>query len=188
MQIALVRHGRPRLAVPRRIAGHELRTWIDRYDEAGIDPGFPPPAKTLELATAAACIVTSTLRRSIESARALAPARATVGEAAFREAGLPSPTHAWLRLSPQAWGALTRIAWFLGWCPNAETLGLARERAAAAAAHLVELFHKHGPVLLVGHAVFNRLIAAELRRSGWRGPALPSASYWKAAVYQRRAR
>ena len=186
MQIALVRHGRPRLAVPRRIAGHELRVWIDRYDGAGIDPELPPPAKTLALAAAAACIVTSTLRRSIESARALAPAPATVAEAAFREAGLPSPTHTRLRLSPRAWGALTRIAWYLGWCPNAETLGQARQRAASAAAHLVELCHKHGSVLLVGHAVFNRLIAAELRRSGWRGPALPSGSYWQAGVYQRR--
>ena len=63
MQIALVRHGRPRLAVPRRIAGHELRVWIDRYDGAGIDPELPPPAKTLALAATAACIVTSTLRR-----------------------------------------------------------------------------------------------------------------------------
>ena len=185
MQITLVRHGRPRLAVPRRIAGNELRVWIDRYDEAGIDPELPPPASSLELAAAAACIVTSTLRRSIESAQALAPARDTLREAAFREAGLPSPTDAQLRLSPQAWGALARIAWFLGWCPNAETLGLARERARAAAGHLVELGRKHGSVLLVGHAVFNRLIAAELRRSGWRGPALPSGGYWQAGVYQR---
>lgn len=186
MQITLVRHGRPRLAVPRRIAGRELCSWIERYDEAGIDPELPPPAKTRELAAAASCIVTSTLCRSIESARTLAPARGTIREAAFREAGLPSPTDARLRLPPQAWGALARIAWFLGWCPNAETLALARQRAAAAATHLVELSHKHGSVLLVGHAVFNRLIATELRRSGWRGPALPSGSYWQAGVYQRR--
>ena len=44
MQITLVRHGRPKLSIPRRVAGRELRYWIHRYDQAGLDPEFPPRA------------------------------------------------------------------------------------------------------------------------------------------------
>jgi hypothetical protein len=40
--------------------------------------------------------------------------------------------------------------------------------------------------MLIGHAVFNALIAAELRRRGWLGPLWnPTASHWGCASYSR---
>ena len=134
MQITLVRHGRPKLSFPNRIAGRELGYWIQSYNSAGVDPELPPPLDLRKLAATTGCIVCSDLPRSLESARLLNPARTPIVGSGFREAGISSPELITLRLNPQLWGFLARIAWCFGWSPNGESFRDARDRAVASGA------------------------------------------------------
>lgn len=185
VHIILIRHGKPDLADLKWVAGRELTKWITCYNEAGIDPLFPPPSEALALGKSTSCIVTSDLRRSIESAHLLHPDCELITEPIFREAALPSPRSCHLRLPPQVWSAAMRIAWFLGWSPDVESLKMARHRAKGATFRLCQLAEQHGSVLLVGHVIFNRLLSCELRRVGWHGPRSPSGGYWGIAVYRK---
>ncbi len=182
-RIVLVRHGRPRLDAPKRVAGRELGVWIERYDAAGIDPALPPPARVRALAEDVGTVVSSDLRRAVESAREIAPGREVPADRVFREAGLPRP-RAGLRLDPQLWGFAARIAWFCGYSGDAESLVRARERARQGAARLEALCDSHGSAMLVAHGIVNGLIGRELRRAGWRGPRLVTGPYWSHAVFE----
>lgn len=186
MQIALVRHGKPKVESSRVTAEH-LDSWIGAYDRAGIDPALPPPPRVREIAAAAAYALSSDLPRSVESLRALAPQRPAPGERIFREAGLPRLPSTPVRLDPQLWALLARIGWFLGWSRATESAASARRRARAASQQLSALAADHGSVMLVGHGIFNGLIAWELRAKGWRGPIWPTGGYWSAAVYRKGA-
>jgi len=49
----------------------------------------------------------------------------------------------------------------------------------------ISLLLASGSVLLMGHKIMNALIASELRRRGWRGPAMPLLSgYWHPSRYR----
>jgi len=184
MRIALVRHGKPRIESA-QISARHLGGWIEAYDRAGIDPALPPPPTLRDLAATSACTLSSDLPRAVESLRALVPERTSPAERIFREAGLPSLPSSYVRLDPQLWAFLARVSWFLGWSRATESADRARRRARSACQHLAELAADHGSVLLVGHGIFNALIAWELRATGWRGPIWPTRRYWSTAVYRK---
>lgn len=186
MRIALVRHGRPALQAS-RIPAEQLGRWIDAYNRVGIDPALPPPHRVRELAATSAYVLSSDLPRAVESLRALAPEQPAPGERLFREAGLPRLPSTPLRLDPHLWAALARAGWLLGWSGGAESASAALQRARSASQQLAALAAAHGSVLLVGHGIFNALIAWELLAAGWRGPLWPTGSYWSSAVYRKRA-
>jgi broad specificity phosphatase PhoE len=186
MQIALIRHGKPSLESS-PIAAQHLDSWVTAYDRAGIDPALPPPPGVRRLAGSAAYVLSSDLPRAVESLRALAPERPAPAERIFREAGLPRLPPTLVRLDPQIWAVLGRVGWFLGWSLATESASDARRRARAASQQLTALAAAHGSVLLVGHGIFNALIAWDLRGTGWRGSLWPTGSYWSAAVYRKRA-
>lgn len=187
--IVLVRHGRSSLRVPKRIASDTLRSTARRYNEAGIRSTPRPPARLRRQARTAGLIVCSDARRAIESAQALDSTREPLIDRLFREAGLPLDTWVPLRLGFDTWVLIAGIAWFRGWSAGGESLAEARSRARVAVRRLIHLATRHGSVLLVGHGVFNTLIAAELQRRGWQGPIWrPIASYWESATYTRRGK
>ncbi len=62
---------------------------------------------------------------------------------------------------------------------------MAQPRAKDATVRLCQFAEQHGSVLLVGHAIFNRLLGRELRRIGWHGPRSPSGGYWGIGVYRK---
>jgi broad specificity phosphatase PhoE len=186
MRIALVRHGKPTLEAS-RIPAERLDGWIDAYNRAGIDPARPPPPRLRELAVSSAYTLSSDLPRAVESLRALDPQRPGRAERIFRETGLPRLPSSPVRLHPQLWAAVARVGWFLGWSSGTESPAAARRRAREAARRLADLAAAHGSVLLVGHGIFNALLAWELRAASWRGPLWPTGSYWSTAVYRKRA-
>ena len=92
-----------------------------------------------------------------------------------------------LRLSARGWASLFRLAWFVGYARNAvENRSQGRIRAERACDRLIRLAQREGTVLFVGHGIFNRFVAAALRRKGWQGPADPGRKHWSYARYQRR--
>ncbi|HVO26861.1 MAG TPA: histidine phosphatase family protein [Candidatus Margulisiibacteriota bacterium] len=184
--ITLVRHGRSALHVPKQVASDALRRTARRYNEAGIRRTPRPPMELCRHAHSAAVIVCSDTRRAIESARALDGTREPLVDPVFREAGLPLSLPVPLSLSFDAWIVMGRIAWFLGWSAGGESLTEARRRASTAARRLTKLCAQHRSVMLVGHGVFNALIAAELRRKGWSGPLWsPRTPHWAFACYSK---
>jgi broad specificity phosphatase PhoE len=185
--IILVRHGRSALRVPTRVASGALRDTARRYEEAGIRRTPPPSPELRRHARSAAVIVCSDAKRAIDSARLLDDTRPPLVDPVFREAGLPLRVPVALRLSFDAWIVVGRIAWFLGWSGGGESLAAARCRAAQAACRLTELATPERAVMLVGHGVFNTLIAIALRRDGWRGALWsPTAAHWSYAPYSKR--
>jgi broad specificity phosphatase PhoE len=184
MQIILVRHGKTRIE-PSRISARDLARWAEAYNRAGIDPALPPPSSVRKLSAAAAYALSSDLPRAIESLQVLDPGRSAPGERVFREADLPKMPATRVRLDPQIWAALAHVGWFLGWPGTTEGISGARRRARAARQRLSALATEHGSVLLVGHGIFNTLIAWDLLAAGWRGPIWPSGTYWSAAVYRK---
>jgi len=187
--IILVRHGRSSLRAPKRLTSDGLRSTAVRYNEAGIRATPRPSALLRRRARAAGVIVCSDVRRAVESARVLDGTRRVLIDPLFREAGLPVRSRLPLRLSFDSWVWIAVIAWFSGWARGTESLTAARRRARTAARRLIGLSTQHRSVMLVGHGVFNALVAAELQGRGWQGPRWKlTAAHWEFAAYTKPSR
>ena len=177
MKLWLVRHGRPDIDDQLPIRGSDFKPWVDAYDAAPLDASVQPSDELRGLAASAGCIVTSTLRRSLESAALLGAATPTLSDAAFREAEIPGALLGG-RWGPHHWAKLFRIAWYFGYSPGVESFSAARARARVAAAQLDQLASQHTSVMLVAHGMINGYVAWALRSRGWRGPSAFGGDYW----------
>jgi broad specificity phosphatase PhoE len=184
LEIVLARHGRPLVDHRSRIRGREFGAWVAGFEQAPLDATLPPPPSLLARAAVAQCIVTSTLRRSVESAALLAPGRPVLSESLFVEAGMPIAMPGSLAIRPKHWDPFSRIAWMFGWSKGTESWEAARRRAKRAAERLNELAREHGSVFLVGHGMLNALIQRALRANGWSGGGWRSA-FWSYVVLTR---
>ena len=167
------------------IPGHGLAQWLEGERDAALEPvQRPPPGADLEqLIRDARCLIASPLRRSIESARLIAPAVVPLIDDHFREPALPCAITSRLRLRPAVWTTLARTAWLCGWSAGVESFKAARTRAAAAAQILIARAEAAGSVALLGHGFMNILIAGRLRAVGWKGPRFPPPRHWAFGVY-----
>src|SRR5262245_25609682 len=121
LEILLIRHGVPLCDLHTKIRGCDFAEWIAAYDRAPIDPDVLPAPEMRARLAAVSCIVTSTLRRSIESAALVATAPPVASDALFDEAGIPTAIPFRFALWPDHWNVLARAAWMLGWSPGAES-------------------------------------------------------------------
>ena len=183
--IVLVRHGRIVWPFRTLIPGYGLGEWRRGEDAAPLDTSYRPGAELERLVRTAASLHASSLRRSLESARLLAPAVEPLIDARFREAELPTAIRSGVRLPAKVWAGVARARWFAGWggMDGVESFRDARARAASAAAILEKHAESRGAAVLVGHGLMNILIAGHLRRAGWRGPWLPSQRHWGFGIY-----
>lgn len=182
MKIILMRHGLPILASDQRVSPFEMKQWIKQYDQSivGLEG---VPNSSLRLAKSAVSIVSSTAPRALSSLQAMG-CSASVIDAVFCEAQMPTMCWRFPRLSPFFWTAIFRILWFCGYAPDAESVQAARVRARTAAERLVSLA-EGGIVLLMGHGIMNRLIANELLALGWVGQPNHERRYWSAGIYSK---
>jgi len=187
VRIVLVRHGKPDGVSTAPISGREIGRWTAHYGGLGLARSLPPPAAVCALASDARCILASDLPRARESAAWLAEGRTVHVEPDLREAPLPASLNVPLRLPPGVWIVVARLLWLMNACTSEETVTQTRERAAQVAAHLEALTTEHDSVMAVGHGMFNRLVAARLRRSGWQGPSSLPHHFWSTAVFVRNA-
>jgi len=158
------------------------------YDSLGLRADAIPHLKARKVAESAALIVTSDSRRAIESAHRLTPNRTYEMNPLWREAPLPDlPLFGSIPLPAALNIGISRLAWYLGLAAGSESVAASRTRAALAAAELERRCRDHGNVLLIGHGMFNHLIAAVLRAHGWRGPRYVSAGYWATTTFEARA-
>lgn len=185
MRIVLIRHGKPGPVSTAPITGQDVGKWVREYNNVGITKELAPSAAVRELASSAQCIVASDLPRARESASLLAVSTDVRVDAELREAALPESLGLSMRLSPGAWVVLARMAWWLNWCESDETIALTRQRAGRVADRLEALAGQYESVMAVGHGMFNRFVASQLLRRGWRGPRAWPRGYWAAAQFDR---
>lgn len=165
-RIILVRHG-PSSHPDRGFADHAgVRSWRDAYDAAGILVDVQPPRHVIDLASTATHVITSDLRRAMESAERLSPRCPIQVSPLLREAPLPIPPWS-MRLPLRVWGSLMYVHWSWRRLLGAHVPGADEARAAMAARWLTSLAGEGTSTLIVTHGVFRKLVSAELLMLGW---------------------
>ena len=107
-----------------------------------------------------------------------------VTDALFRETELPVPSrNLKFKMRPNSWAVILRCLWFCGYARQNESLVEAKQRAIKASERLVKYAEEHKSVVLVGHGFFNRLIAVELKKMGWKGKRKATAKHWHCTTY-----
>ncbi len=184
--IVLARHGEPALSRKVRLSSRQYRDWWALYEAGGILEGQIPPDHLKDAAARAGIIYTSTRLRAKETARALAEGRDFSHDEIFIEAPLPPPPCPdFIKLSPKAWGVISRFSWWLGGHGGEETRQSAQQRARKAAKLLDQVARDGEDVLVVAHGFFNTMIGLELRRLGWRLVKGRGWRYWSTRYYER---
>lgn len=188
MEIILIRHGKPAFQPLERVNSTEFAQWVQNYNASGLDSSSLPPMKIKQDALTRYVLVCSALTRSIESAQTLNADKIVLSDALFNEAGLPTLNGrglSWLTLSPRIWAVILRGLWLFGYANQTESFKEAQLRAAKAASQLQSLAQQHKNILLVGHGIFNRMLAKELSRMGWHGSKKLKSKHWSYATYHK---
>lgn len=183
--IILVRHGRPAVDRRVRLRAQGYRHWWSGYDAAGLDVDQGPPDDLLAVAREAHVIFSSTLARSIETAHAIAGARAVRSMNLFVEARLPPPPVPGLVLKPATWGVVARLSWWLGLSRGEESRREAELRADCAADFLIGEAEGGRTVVVCAHGWFNRMMRPALLARGWRCVRDGGDKYWGFRRFER---
>jgi broad specificity phosphatase PhoE len=185
MRVILIRHGRPAIPTSPRTSHREFRTYIDDYEQAGLDPESVPPEELQDLIGELTAVFTSGRKRSDDSAKALAPNAELIADPLFAEAPLASPRIPILRMKVPKWAVVARILWHAGYHPEIENYRRAKHRAVQAADILMHRARAEGTAALVAHGYFNFLIGRELRHRGFKKSGSHRARFWNAVIYDR---
>ena len=161
-RIYMARHGEPDLNRQVVLSSKEYDAWWAAYQEAGLVAGQQPPEGLQRIADLSSHILASALPRARETAECVAPDRSIRVDEIFVEAPLPAPPLPIIKLSPNSWGVVSRILWWLGYSGGDESRGEAEKRAIRAAALLIDLAADDNDVLLCAHGWFNRMIKRAL--------------------------
>ena len=184
-RIILIRHGQPDIAISPRASHHEFRSYIDAYEEAGLDPASAPPEELQDLLSELSQVYTSGRKRAQDSARALAPNAELIADPLFAEAPLASPPIPLLKMKVPKWAVVSRILWHAGYHPEIENYRRAKHRGAEAADILIARANRDGSTALVAHGYFNLIIGRELRHRGFRKSGSHRARFWNSVIYTR---
>lgn len=185
--ITLARHGEPALSRRVRLDAAGYREWWGKYEKSGLLEGQIPPQILVKFAEEAGFIYSSTLLRSIETARAVCKTKPFESLPIFVEAPLPPPNFpSFLKFSPKYWGGISRWWW---WAFNnhagEETRAQAEVRAREAAKILDEKARSGQDVLLMAHGYFNFMISLELIKLGYSQTCEQGFKYWGCRRYEK---
>ena len=185
MEISLIRHGKSQFTENDKITCIDFKNWIEKYDYNGVFEESIYPSETIEKVTNAKIVITSDLKRAVQSAEVLNPEVKAIPDPLFREIELPTRTMKLLdvKLRPQMWAFILRLLWFCGNSNECESLSNAKSRAKKASQQLINYADEYKSVVLVGHGFFNMLIAKELQKKGWKGKRKTSTKHWNCTTY-----
>jgi broad specificity phosphatase PhoE len=139
MRIALIRHGESHHRDDSPVTKAQLSRWINTYNQSGVREAETFPTDTIKAMTMSSFVVTSDIKRAVDSATLLKPDSNRRSDSLFREAELPVPYFIpSLKMRPAIWLVLLRCLWFVGVTKGCESLRGAETRAEkAAATHLL---------------------------------------------------
>lgn len=186
--IVLSRHGKPALSRRVLLTSAQFRQWWQQYDAGGLARDQKAKPKTAHWAKRADIVISSTLRRAVETAHLASGDMPDKQMEELVEAALPSPPLGPVKLTPRIWGTLARIVWWCGYSSNMESVGQARERAKLAAQLLSEQAEGGKLVFVAAHGWFNRMIGSQLKREGWLCTQDQGDLHWCYRFYERPSR
>lgn len=187
LKIILIRHGKPAILTTPVARHHEFRTYIDAYEEAGLDPADAPPEELRDLVRELDAVFTSGRKRAADSAKVLAPNAELIVDPLFVESPLASPRIPLLKMKVTKWAVVSRLMWYAGFSPKIEGYRKSKRRAKQAAEILIKRAQMNGGTVLVAHGYFNYLIGIELKRRGFAQTGRHKAKYWNDVTYERKA-
>ncbi len=178
--IMLARHGEPALSRRVRFNAQGYRDFWASYEVGGLAQTQSPPEALSAFVAKADVVISSTRRRSIESARILAPGRTFTEDPMLIEAPLPPPPWPrWVRLTPRVWGFWARFWWwYFNHHKGQESRAQAEARANGVVDRVIAMAETGQDVAVVAHGFFNFMLAGELRRRGWRMTGSQGYKYW----------
>ena len=181
-----MRHGEPDVpALADRVSSKEFLTCLELYKSCGILDTDKPPDSAQEMFSHFKAIVSSDLKRSIDSASLLSSGTLLTIDPMFREIEDTFIQIPYLKLTPKSWSIIFILLWFVGALDFKKAFKKGKLRAKNCAGKLVGLAEEHEKVLFVGHGFINTYIAKELKLLGWDGPKSPSKRYWGYSVYHK---
>lgn len=194
MEIILLRHGEPDIKLYGNVNAEELKVLAKEYENSGVSDSEETAKKKLskvhnELTNGSCFYVCSKLKRSLDSAIILGLPEVDMLDALFNESDIPLFNGDIIilnkiKLSVLSWLIILRLLWLVGLKQNGESIFSAKKRAEKAANKLINLAHEHKKVVLIGHGLFNRLIASQLRQKNWQGPKSPGKKFWQYGIYR----
>lgn len=185
MEISLIRHGKSKHIDKNKVTCDEFHDWVQKYDDSSVFEEESYPSDTLKKVSMANLIITSDLKRSIDSAKLLNPNLKTISSSLYRETELviPSKKLVGLKLKPSLWAVILRCVWLTGYSNGCESLKSAKKRANQAAVELVGYAEQYRSIVFVGHGFINQLIAKELQNIGWSGKRKADSRHWSCTTY-----
>jgi broad specificity phosphatase PhoE len=181
-KIILVRHGEPDVYIKEKISGKEIPSFLETYNTAPLKEKSFPPSKLIFLAQNAT-VVCSDLHRSIASARKC-DVQPKIIDSLFAESIPPHFQSSFLKMNPKQWLIFSRLLWMIGFSYHGESLVKTRQRAEQAA-EILDCEAKQNNVVLFGHGLFNIMIAAYLKKRGYKGPKVPARNFWEYGIYRK---
>ena len=183
--IIIARHGKPALSRKVKLNWREYRMWWKEYDKGGLQAEQKIPKGLTDWTVKADIVISSSLRRALESAELASGRKPDFIYDELIEAALPSPHLGPLKIRPKSWGTWSRIVWYFGWPDGMETHGQARKRANAMCDVLAE-HAKDGKIIYVsGHGWFNRMLKGSLMKRGWKCKSQNGDLHWSHRRFER---
>jgi len=101
-QIILIRHAKVDIDNSQKIDSVSLKNWVETYDTANIHADSLPSEETIAMSKNADVVLTSLLKRAIDSAQVLDVA-VYENNAIFNEALIPEVKIPFFKLKPKTW-------------------------------------------------------------------------------------
>ncbi|WP_069203054.1 histidine phosphatase family protein [Bacillus testis] len=183
--ISLIRHGESSCSPLKKADARQYAAWLDDYDRKGIQLPEEMASESREALLQADVLISSDLKRAVESAAYLHPQANVQRDSRLREVRIPSPAFSFFgcRMGTNRWNVIMRLAWIAGYSGKEESFKQAKCRSQSIAQHLAALASS-GNVAVVGHGFFNRMIAKELRKNGWQPVGKHGDGNWACSVYE----
>lgn len=183
--IIIVRHGKPALSKKQTMDWRGYRKWWEAYDAGGLKEKQKKKKKLRKLAAAADVIISSPLRRAVESAQRISGRDPDQIWPELVEAALPSPPLGPLKFRPKTWGTLARIVWYCGWSDGMESHIAARARANKASDRLGREAAGGKMVFVTAHGWYNRMLKGALLKRGWKCVSQNGDLHWSFRRFER---
>jgi len=180
-QIIFIRHAKVDSENSKKIDAVSLKHWVDQYDNAAICADSLATQETKDVVSQADIILTSTLQRTIDTAKVLGTA-IYESNALFNEVAIPNITIPFFKFKPKSWLVIIRVLSLLGFGKAGASLKASKLQANEGSKRLMELSKEHDTVVLVGHGGMNWLLRKVLVKEGWTLEADPSSKNWGMTV------
>ena len=185
MEIVIIRHGKSLSNTLGKVSASEFGTCAKEYDVMGVDENYPPSTEAIEKARSCKFTVCSDLERSLHSARLLEIEKPDLISPLYRECEIPYTNWDFPKMPKTVWPIIFRLLQIIGHSPNAESYKEIKKRAKVCADQLVELAHRHGSVVYVGHGALSWVLHKNLHNMGWVGPKKSVRDHWGYGIYKR---